>query len=60
MNFFVHEVKKLKAAFPEEKATLESDFEDFELSAINNLGVLKNQAHLYLGKEKSYSAYNNY
>ena len=49
MNFFVHEIRKLKEAFPNKTATLETDFEKFELEAINDLGVLKNQAHLYLG-----------
>lgn len=50
MNFFVHEIRNLKKAFPSAKADLENDFEDFELAAINQLGVLKNQPHLYLGK----------
>jgi len=48
MNFFTHEVKNLRAAFPAAKSTLENDFQDFELAAINNLGVLRNQAHMYL------------
>jgi len=49
MNFFVHEIRALKKAFPEEEATLKEDFQQFELDIVNNLGVLKHQPHLYLG-----------
>jgi len=49
MRFFVHEIRKLKEAFPNKTSTLEADFDAYELEAINNLGVLKDQAHIYLG-----------
>ena len=50
MKFFVHEVRDLKEAFPDTKGTFDSDFEEFELEAINNFGALKNHAHFYLGR----------
>ena len=49
MNFFVYEVRNLKEAFPDTKATLTDDFEDFELEVINSFGALKNHAHYYIG-----------
>ena len=60
MNFFAHEIRKLKDAFPNKTASMETDFEEFELDAINNLGVLKHQAHLYLGTRLLLVVINNY
>ena len=49
MNFFEYEITKLAEKFAHVKSTIEDDFEQFELDAINQLGVLKNENHLYLG-----------
>ena len=50
MSFFKFEIDNLEKLFPSGKATLEDDFEDDELEAMDNLGVLKGRPHLYLGK----------
>ena len=50
MSFFKFEIEHLKKIFPDEKATLENDFENDELLAIDELGILRNMPHLYLGK----------
>ena len=50
MFFFPYEVKNIIAAFPNQKAPLEADLNDFELEAVGQLGLLKNETHLYLGK----------
>ena len=50
MTFFKFELDRLEELFPRGKATLEDDFEDDELEAMDNLGVLKGSPHLYLGK----------
>ena len=53
MSFFKFEIDNLEKLFPSGKATLEDDFEDDELEAMDNLGVLKGSPHLYLGKLES-------
>ena len=57
MSFFDHEISALKELFPDKTATLEKDLEPEELVAVQNLGVLKFDAHLYLGKENLHSDY---
>ena len=57
MSFFEHEVNALKELFPDKTAALEKDLEPEELAAVQNLGVLKFDAHLYLGKENLHSDY---
>ena len=52
MTFFKFEQTNLEELFPNAKASLEEDFEDDELIAMDNLGVLKGSPHLYLGKIK--------
>ena len=49
MSFFPHEIELLKKAFPFKTADLESDFDQEELEAIENIGVLKGNPHYYLG-----------
>lgn len=49
MSFFNFEIEHLKKIFPEEKASLKSDFDNEELLAIDELGVLRHMPHLYLG-----------
>lgn len=49
MNFFGFEMKSLMEKFPFQAADLEADFKPFELEAINDLGLLKNASHVYLG-----------
>ena len=48
MSFFKFELEKLEKMFPDEKATLEDDFTEDELEAMDNLGVLKGSPQLYL------------
>lgn len=57
MSFFEHEVAALKELFPDKTATLEKDLEPEELVAVQNLGVLKFDAHLYLGKKNLHPDY---
>ena len=52
MSFFKFELAKLAKFFPDEKATLKEDFSDEELSAMDNLGILKGPPYLYLSKLK--------
>ena len=52
--FRTHEIKSLAEKFQPQKATLENDYEDFELDIISNFGSLKNHAHMYLGKKFTY------
>ena len=49
MKFNKYEIENLIKTFPYEKASLFTDFEQFELDAISQLGVLKDESHLYLG-----------
>ena len=49
MAFFAHEIDLLKKSFPNQTADLESDFDSDELDAIENVGVLRGNAHYYLG-----------
>jgi hypothetical protein len=48
MLFFEQEMDQLKELFPFEKSSLEDDFEEVELDAIKNLGILRFSSHLYL------------
>jgi hypothetical protein len=48
MLFFTAEIDQLKELFAYEKSDLERDFDEVELKAISNLGVLRHSAHLYL------------
>ena len=50
MAFMNFELKALAKAFPNKPADLEGDFDDEELDAIANVGVLKGNPHIYLGK----------
>ena len=50
MAFMNFELKALRKAFPNKPADLEGDFDDEELDAIANVGVLKGNPHIYLGK----------
>ena len=50
MAFMNFELKALAKAFPNEPADLEGDFDDEELDAIANVGVLKGNPHIYLGE----------
>lgn len=50
MSFMNFELEALAKAFPTEKASLESDFDTEELEAIDNVGVLRGNPHIYLGK----------
>ena len=52
MAFFKFETEKLAEFFPDKKATLEEDFSDEELAAMDNLGILKGPPFLYLSKLK--------
>ena len=52
MFFPQYEVLALIKNFPNMKAPLETDFEDYELAAIKKLGVLKNETQFYLGKAR--------
>ena len=49
MSFLDFELEKLATAFPNATADLEDDFNTEELEAIDNLGVLKGNPHIYLG-----------
>ena len=51
MTFFQFELDHLSKIFPNEKAPLKSDFDDEELAAIDNVGILRNSPHLYLGRK---------
>ena len=50
MSFMNFELEGLAKAFPTEKASLENDFDTEELEAIDNVGVLRGNPHIYLGK----------
>ena len=55
MAFFLdHEVEELRKAFPEEEATLKDDFSSEELTAINELEILKDSASNYLSEYLRY------
>ena len=49
MFFFKSEIDALEELFPYKKATLEEDFEDFELQTIAGFTSLKHNGHYYLG-----------
>ena len=49
MSFAKFELEALAKAFPPATADLEGDFDDDELEAIDNVGVLKGNPHIYLG-----------
>ena len=49
MTFYEYEIDHLMKIFPDEKASLKADFADEELEAIDNVGILRNSPHLYLG-----------
>ena len=53
MSFMKFELAALAKAFPAEKANLEDDFDIEELEAIDNVGVLRGNPHIYLGKIKN-------
>ena len=55
MSFFKFELEKLAKFIPDEKATLKEDFSDEELSAMDNLGILKGPPYLYLSKLKVFN-----
>ena len=48
MLFFKSEIEDLEQLFAFEKSDLENDFDEIELDAINQLGVLRHSSHLYL------------
>ena len=48
-TFNQHEIDNLSTAFAHTKAPIETDYKDFELEAMDALGVLKNHPHVYLG-----------
>ena len=50
MAFMNFELNALAKAFPNQAADLEGDFDDEELRAIDDVGVLKGNPHIYLGK----------
>lgn len=50
--FLPYEIDRLKEAFPHQTATLDKDFESFELDVISNFAGLKNHPHVYLGMNK--------
>ena len=50
MFFFKSEINDLIELFPYKKASLESDFEKFELDTIAGFDSLKQNGHYYLGK----------
>ena len=45
-----YEIEKLKLAFPHTLAPLKQDYDQFEIDAMTDLGILKNHPHIYLGK----------
>ena len=49
MSFLKFELEGLSKAFPNKPADLEGDFEPDELEAIDEVGVLKGNPHIYLG-----------
>jgi hypothetical protein len=49
MNFFPFEKEALEKRFNYEKATIEDDFDGYEIEAINTLNMLKNNSYVYLG-----------
>lgn len=49
MSFFQFEIEHLKKIFPNESASLKDDFDESELEAIDEVGVLRGAPHLYLG-----------
>ena len=48
MLFFEKEINELNTLFAFEKSDIEKDFDDIELKAIGDLGILKYSSHLYL------------
>ena len=50
MSFLKFELDGLAEAFPKKPANLENDFDDEELAAIDDIGVLKGNPHIYLGE----------
>ena len=59
MSFKNFELEALAKAFPSETATLEEDFDEEELKAMDDMGVLKGNPHIYLGKKTLISNYFN-
>jgi hypothetical protein len=49
MNFFPFEKDALEKCFDYKKATIEDDFDGYEIEAINSLNMLKNNSYIYLG-----------
>ena len=60
MTFLDFEISELKRLFPDKKATLKEDLNDQELAAVSDLGVLKFQPHLYLGKFQHFCLLSKY
>ena len=44
------EIEKLSERFKHVKAPLQFDYQQFELEAMEDLGILKNHPHIYLGE----------
>lgn len=53
MSFLKFELDDLAEAFPKKPANLENDFDDEELAAIDDIGVLKGNPHIYLGEKSN-------
>jgi hypothetical protein len=49
MIFFPFEKEGLEKLFGYAKAPIDEDFDGFEIEAINDLNMLKNNSHIYLG-----------
>jgi hypothetical protein len=49
MIFFAFEKEALEKRFAYIKAPLEEDFDGYEMEAIKDLNILKNNSHVYLG-----------
>ena len=49
MIFFPFEKEGLEKLFAYSKAPIDEDFDGFEIDAINDLNMLKNNSHVYLG-----------
>ena len=47
--FFPYEIEKMIDEFPPSKATLLEDLKDFELEAVDQMGLLANDTQFYLG-----------
>jgi hypothetical protein len=50
MNFFPFEKEALEKRFLYQKATIQDDFDGYEIEAIQDLHMLKNNSTLYLGE----------